>query len=190
MWCFVASLLFRKRFLDAGNHTQLKLLNEGRCFAFPVEFLCNIQRHISYCPSISASYCLFYLSFWLGNLLAFRQCSSELCWNNDLEKNELHLRYFFSLSEDSMLHFSFTFPRSLTFFLCPTEQLKGIGNYTLTICSFVFAFNGKLLLPFIYDSPGSDFSIIMLFLAREGKRGVISKRYFPLSFFITSFKKF
>lgn len=76
------------------------------------------------------------------------------------------------------------------FFLCPTEQLKVVGNYMLNICSFVFAFNGKLLLPFIFDSLGSDFGIIMLFLAREGKRDVISKRYFPLPFFIPSFKKF
>lgn len=44
------------------------------------------------------------------------------------------------------------------FFLCLTKQLKGVGNYMLNIYKFfVFSFNGKLLLPFIFDSLGFEF---------------------------------
>lgn len=76
------------------------------------------------------------------------------------------------------------------FFLCPTEQLKGVGNYMLNIQKFfVFAFNGKLLLPFIFDSLGSEFGN-NAFAGQKGKKRYVSRRYFPLSFFIPSFKNF
>lgn len=45
--------------------TQLKLLNEGRWFAFPAENFFVVFKGIfpTLCPAVSAAYCLFYLSF-------------------------------------------------------------------------------------------------------------------------------
>lgn len=64
------------------------------------------------------------------------------------------------------------------FFLCPTEQLKGVGNYMLNIWKFfVFAFNGKLLLP-LYLIAWVLNLVIMLLLARKGKRDMFPEGIF------------